>query len=153
MTFCHLFERLFIEEKLILILLIRFLQVQRNCRETSHADRALGWLCLWRVLQLLFCTQDSAEWLMHVTSGGHCGALPPLPLHTCCAWLEPRCCLGLVQHVFIPGAMIGTTKCVLEVLIEGRLSHPTYWLHIEWIVQYSGLSVEVSSFGWDFNWN
>ena len=38
---------------------------------------------------------------------------------------------GLVQHVFIPGAMIGTTKCVLGVLIEGRLSHPMYWMHIE----------------------
>ena len=30
---------------------------------------------------------------------------------------------GLVQHVFIPGAMIGTTKCVLGVLIEQCLSH------------------------------
>ena len=60
--------------------------------------------------------------------------LPPLPFHISCARLEPRCCLGLVQHVFIPGAMIGTTKCVLVVLIEGRLSHPTYWLHIEWMV-------------------
>ena len=30
----------------------------------------------------------------------------------------------LVQNVFIPGAMIGNTKCVLGVLIEGCLSHP-----------------------------
>lgn len=60
---------------------------------------------------------------------------------------------GLVQHVFIPGAIIGTTKCVLGILIEGCLPHPMYWLHIEWMVRYSGLSLEVCPLGWDFNWN
>lgn len=59
-----------------------------------------------------------------------------LPFHSrlaVCEW-KHLVAYGLVQHVFIPGAMTGSTKYVLGVLIEGCLSHPMSWFHVEWMV-------------------
>lgn len=100
-------------------------------------------------------TQDSADTQACNFRWTLCNSTSPAPADVLCVSGNNLVALllGLVQHVFIPGAMMGSTKYVLGKLIEGCLSHPMSWFHVKWMVWYSGLSQEVSPFVWDFNWN
>jgi hypothetical protein len=79
-----------------------------------------------------FCTQDSAEWLMYVTSGEHCGLYLPATTYLLC--VIGTTLLPLVWYSM--SSFLEPWLAPLNVFLGYSLSSAChiYWWHIEWMV-------------------